>query len=217
MLGKVVILEVDALRAGDILLHRPLRRWPHQRLISRVTGSPYTHASIYLGDGTILEAMPFKGVCIRAMAGAGRYERIEIFRLQMTVTDERAQKLKDFARELVRSNAGYNWIGLLNFFWKRSQDVLLEDAKPLVPSALSKRYFCSSVVAAFLFEVGIFDTSLQLLYKEDMLSPGALHTDVSFGWHLGFLVDRSTTALFEDIAFVSSTRWIDVEPEEYSK
>jgi cell wall-associated NlpC family hydrolase len=50
---KELLIYATNLLPGDILLFRSIDQKRHQRKISAVTGSPYTHAAIYLGNGDL--------------------------------------------------------------------------------------------------------------------------------------------------------------------
>ena len=61
-----VHLSIADLVPGDLLLYRSLGQKLHQRLISRFSESPYTHAAIYLGDGKVAHSVTHGGIKIEA-------------------------------------------------------------------------------------------------------------------------------------------------------
>ena len=62
-----LILMPSELLAGDVLLYRSGNGKIHQQKISEATGSPYTHAAIYLGSGLVAEFNFPLGVAKRAL------------------------------------------------------------------------------------------------------------------------------------------------------
>jgi cell wall-associated NlpC family hydrolase len=114
-LAKDFLIELSDLRPGDILLFRSIDKKMHQRKISRVTKSPYTHAAIYIGSGEIAESKLPK-VRIRKLSDADKTGGIiGVLRSQTVFSARRAAAIKEFVDALISQNAKYDLSGALTF------------------------------------------------------------------------------------------------------
>ncbi len=194
--NKVKILNISNLLPGDILLYRPCNPNFIQRKISEKTGSPYTHASIYIGDGLIAEAVfPF-GVRIcsfkKLIKGSGS---VAVLRSQTCFSGDRPNKLKIFVQTVQKPKRFYDWISVVTFtcrsekYFGNQLDFIIDNYGTYEDNdSLSKRlFFCSCFVVACYSAVGIIDKNAQTAYKPENFSPAHLYKDPTFGWLLGFI------------------------------
>lgn len=197
-------LQVGDLLAGDILLHRPKQPNLLQRRIMAMTDSPYTHASICLGDNCQAEFVvpTFKVNPIAPLDPATAC--IAVLRSQQGFDAARAQQLKDFAAAM--QDALYNAAGALALpqrsesFFADQLDIITRDYGRYQSLEDFKRqsYFCSSFVVACYSAVGVIDASAQAAYPPGVFSPGQLHRDATFGWLMGYLLPPGGTVAADD-------------------
>ena len=193
-LPSELLLQGTDLRAGDILLHRPKMPNLTQQLISKKTGSPYTHASICLGENRQAEFVwpEFEVNSISPLDQATAC--IAVLRSQMVFGAERVRKLREFAAAV--KGVGYNFQGALalpktstRFFDNQLEVISREFGQYRCIEEFQQRsYFCSSFVVACYSVVEIIDKSAQVAYPPDAFSPGHLYADATFGWLLGYLL-----------------------------
>ncbi|MEP4987386.1 MAG: hypothetical protein ABJV68_06805 [Paracoccaceae bacterium] len=188
-------LELGDLLVGDILLHQPTKPKMHQKKISKASGSPYTHASIYIGNDLVLEANPPK-VRIRNLKESLTSEGIiGVLRTQIVFSSDRVEKLQEFAETLIQNGAGYDLSGAFSYTKTRSEyignqlAILSESLSTEIESNQfnNRSYFCSALVVACYCVVGIIDESAFPAYPPDIHAPGDLLNDITFGWVLGYI------------------------------
>ena len=175
-------IKREDLNPGDILLYRTKNKSIASAIIRWWTGSPYSHAAIYLGGGKILEAL-VPGIKINPLKiQRGGY--IGVIRSQLGFGPERQQILRDFADQLVKNNARYDLRGVLQFVGINSKvyqdniDAILSGAANIHGNERT-RYFCSALVARIWCIVGIADESAWFLFLRDLISPGDIQGDVN--------------------------------------
>jgi hypothetical protein len=209
------LAESDLL-AGDILLHRPTKAKLHQKKISQVTNSPYTHASIFLGDGKIVEAV-VSGIRRRDLSDVLEPPFIVgVLRSQCGFGKQRVTLLQNFISNLEKSSSKYDFFGAVKYASTRSkfQNEMLELLSKRFGEFSSdeelakQRYFCSALVVACYTVVGIIGKSAQIAYPPNIHAPGDLVNDPTFGWVLGFLVSEDVQFLDDD-PLLSQTMWKD--------
>ena len=103
-------LAFEDLLPGDVLLHRALKPNVIQQKIIASTGSPYTHASIYLGDGKVAEASPPSIKKSEIPAAVKGCTCIGVLRSQCGFGGDRPSRLIEFIDELVKNGAKYDFI-----------------------------------------------------------------------------------------------------------
>ena len=165
------LMEIAALRPGDILLHYRAERTKPTKSIEQATGSPYTHASIYLGDGKIAEAYPPKVRKIALAESMNVAGHIAVFRSQCGFGDDRVARLNSFKDELTKKVTWYDFTVLKKGGkrwqkrWEEHVSGQLEKlAQYFANSAppnehVNRTYFCSALVIACYCVVGIIDSS----------------------------------------------------------
>jgi hypothetical protein len=213
-----MILRPADLRAGDILLYRPKGSGKVSSRISAATGSPYTHASIYVGNGQVAESNFPLGVRLteveKSIAGS---VCVAVMRNQMGFGTARETRLKGFVDSVVKRGRFYDLQGVTDFeassadFFARQLDIIREDyGKVASNDDLAKeRFFCSAFVVACYAAVGIIGDTAQVAYRPDAFSPGHLHREPAFGRLLGYLVPRGGFVPEGDPLMIHSTRWRD--------
>ena len=209
-------LNISELLPGDILLYRSMHQKKLQQKISTATGSPYTHASIYLGDGIIAEATPPKIRKYKLSNGLVNDVCIGVLRSQCGFCGCRSNKLREFIDELVCQDSRYDFCGILHFTKKNKAHfenqikVIKENYGKLTSDEefANKNYFCSALVVACYAVVGIIAESAQVAYPPQVLSPADLHRDSTFGWLLGYLIPAGQTVPTDD-PLLLLTLWKD--------
>jgi cell wall-associated NlpC family hydrolase len=97
-----LIIKPSDLLPGDVLLYRPGKEKIHQRKISEATGSPYTHAAIYLGDGLVAESNFPRGVAKHMLEDAVKGSRcVAVLRSQLCFGGDRPRKLNEFVETVI--------------------------------------------------------------------------------------------------------------------
>lgn len=208
------VIEAPTLRAGDVLLHYRAKRKGVSGVIESVTGSPYTHASIYLGNDTIAEASPpkiRKAPLAEAIADDGH---VAVFRSQCGFGADRAARLNEFIDQLIQQNTWYDFRCMLGFNRRKELHdttqferlhAFFEEKAP--PHTLTNRpFFCSALVVACYCAVGIIDDSAAVIYSPDVYSPGALGNEPTFGHILGYLAPAGYEVPGDD-PFFNNTRY----------
>lgn len=197
VLGPPTIIDVDELRPGDILLHYGKWWKVVPFFVRRFTGSPYTHASIYLGNGEIAEATPPK-VRKSLVANAIKESRhLAVFRSQMGFGKERNECLLNFVEEVINNKARYDFPGAWqvrnNKAFLSHQENAYEkldaffSTNPTPRNQVRNAYFCSAFVARCYCQVGIIHPSAEVLFKPTMYSPKGLSEEPTFGHVFGYL------------------------------
>ena len=191
------VIASSKLRPGDILLHYRSSRKLQTKLIEAATNSPYTHASIYLGEGHVAEASPPKVRKVTLEDAIEADSHIAVFRSQCGFDSARVSTLNSFIDELTDKSTWYD-IRIIAGFNKRRQqhvdnqleklaDYFSKNAPP--NDYVNRVYFCSALVVACYCVVGIIDSSATTIYTPDIYSPGALAEDPTFGHIVGYLAD----------------------------
>jgi hypothetical protein len=212
---RLIISPADLL-PGDILLFSSLSQKPHAKQISKVTGSPYTHAAIYIGDGEIAESTP-PFVKIRKLSAADtKGTRIGVLRSQMGFSEKRAAAVREFVQQLVAKHATYDFAGVLKFngrhkeFHERLMDEIAANYGKITTTDefLKQAYFCSALVATCYVVAGVIGDTAQVAYPPNVISPGDIHRDPTFGWVLGYIVPDGEKIPTDD-PLMAGTLWKD--------
>ena len=210
-----LILNTSHLLPGDVLLFRPLKPNIVQRSISAATGSPYTHAAIYVGDGLIAESVVPDGVVESAIQDSIPGNRcVAVLRSQYVFSKNRAQELRKFVNEVLAREKRYNFADLVKFksqsgayFNDQFDFIRTNYGKVTSKSELAERsFFCSAFIVGCYAVVGIIDDTAQVAYQPEFFSPGHLHQDPTFGWLLGYLVPEGGSVPANDPP-LATTLW----------
>jgi hypothetical protein len=115
----VPVLDLEAETepvSGNGMLYRPRSPNVIQQRISSATGSPYTHAAIYLGSGLIAESgVPF-GVTKSALTDSMQGNQcIAVLRSQLGFGGDRRRKLNEFVAAVLGHRKFYNLIAVASF------------------------------------------------------------------------------------------------------
>ena len=205
-------IKREDLKPGDILLYRTKKKSIVSSIIRWWTGSPYSHAAIYMGDGKILEALVPSIKINPLKIQRGGY--IGVIRSQLGFKPEHEKILHDFADQLVKNKARYDLRGVLQFIGINSQ-IYQDNIKAILSGTANirgderTRYFCSALVARIWCIVGIAHESAWSLFLRDLISPGDIPGDVNFGWFLGYLIPPGTTVPDDD-PMQHGTIWSEV-------
>ena len=177
-----LIISLSDLLPGDILLFRSLSQKPHAKQISKVTGSPYTHAAIYIGDGEIAESTP-PAVKIRKLSGADtKGVLIGVLRSQLGFSGQRPAAVREFVQQLVAEHAAYDFAGVLKFSGRHKEfnERLLDEVAAnygkikTTDEFLKQAYFCSALVVTCYMVAGVIGDTAQVAYPPNVISPGDL-------------------------------------------
>lgn len=202
-----LILDPSDLLPGDVLLYRSDGEKKHRRKISEATGSPYTHAAIYLGDGLVAESNFPNGVGKHPVADSIKGCRcVAVLRSQLGFGGDRPRKLNEFVDSVLANKKLYNFIDVLKFkgrsdaYFDNQLDFIRENYGNLTShdEFAERSFFCSAFVVACYTVVGIIDDSAQVAYQPNNFSPGHLPQDPTFGWLLGFLVPEGGSVSKDD-------------------
>lgn len=131
---------------GDIILmrgteeHRSARNWACWLIawsIAKLTGSPYTHAALYVGDGRIVECDIGRPVAVQQLS---KYRHYDVFRVAGATDRERAEAVS-FC--LSKAGAGYDYSAVAAIGLERmlGRPVWWSRGDPA-------RWYCSELVAA---------------------------------------------------------------------
>jgi hypothetical protein len=219
MTEGAVALRPTALLPGDVLLYRPIKPNLVQQGIAAATNSPYTHASIFLGDGTVAESMPPLGVRKTDVTKSLGGSYVAVLRSQYGFGEDRTNELLSFVDSVLGKKKFYNLIaattvplrqgGQLEFIRKNygrftSRDEFAEQS-----------FFCSAFVVACFAVVGIIGPTAQVAYQPDNFAPGHLNLDPTFGWLLGYLVPDGAIVPADDPVLIGGTHWKDIEEDPW--
>ncbi|MBM1689277.1 hypothetical protein [Sulfitobacter geojensis] len=215
-----MIVSLADLLPGDVLLYRANGMKSHQKKIYTVTGSPYTHAAIYLGDGLIADSnFPF-GVTKHSVQKSIKGSLcIAILRSQLGFCGDRPRQLNEFVNSTIANGNFYDLIGAVKFGKAKKQhdNNQLEFIRDNYGKFTSsdeyavQSFFCSAFIVACYSVVEIIGPSAQVAYVPNMFSPGNLHQDPTFGWVLGYIVPEDGYVPDDDPIQSQGTLWRDLQ------
>lgn len=215
-----LIVSVDDLLPGDVLLYRASSQKLHQQKISAVTGSPYTHAEIFLGDGLVAGSNIPRGIAKAPVEKSiEKSGCVAVLRSQFGFSGDRPRQLNAFVDSVIVEGGHYDFFGAVNFGKATKQHG--EDQLDFIRRNYGKvtsndefakqSYFCSAFIVACFSVVGLIGPSAQVAYEPDMFSPGSLHQDPTFGWLLGYLVPQGGFVPEGDPVQTQGTLWRDLK------
>ena len=212
-------LTLSDLRPGDVLLYRPRKANAVHRKISQTIDSPYTHAAIYIGSGTIAESVAWP--CLIGVRKKDLKDSLEsslcvgVLRSQIGFGHDRPNKLVAFVEDVQKNKSLYNLVAVLDFK-KRSKNYvesqlsfIRENYGKITPykKFTKMSFFCSAFVVACYCVVGIIGNTAQAAYKPEFFSPAGLYRDPTFGWLLGYLVPDGGVVPDDDPLLIEATQW----------
>jgi hypothetical protein len=217
------VIDFPDLLPGDILLFRSFDQARMQQRISAETGSPYTHAAIYLGNNEIAESNPGQGVPIQTLSEDDKQNQvIGVLRSQTGFLHDRAANLRSFVDELAEQGAKYDFQGARSF--KERHDAfaegllkhLADNYGVVTPSGeFAKRaYLCSALIVACYIVCGVIGDTAEAAYHPDVFSAGDLHRDPTFGWFLGYITNEPHR-IGPDDPLSALTRWADHQDDRW--
>ncbi|WP_299854669.1 hypothetical protein [uncultured Roseobacter sp.] len=215
--GGLTVSVADLL-TGDVLLYRANGQKLHQKKISAVTGSPYTHAAIFLGNDLVAESNFPHGVAKRPVEESIEGSScVAVLRSQLGFDGDRPRQLNAFVESVLATRRFYDVIGAVNFGKTAKQHredqldfIRLNYGKVTSSDEFAKQnFFCSAFVVACYSVAGVIGPSAQVAYVPDMFSPGSLHQDPTFGWVLGYLLPEGGSVPDDDPVQTQSTLWRD--------
>jgi hypothetical protein len=217
--GGLTVSVADLL-PGDVLLYRANGQKSYQKQITEVTGSPYTHAAIFLGNGLVAESNFPYGVVRRSVQKSIEGSRcVAVLRSQLGFGGDRPRQLNEFVDSVLENNRFYDLIGVVTFnkAAKQYQENQLDFIRcnygeVTTNTELAKqRFFCSAFVVACYSVAGVIGPSAQVAYVPDMISPGNLYQDPTFGWVLGYLLPEGESIPDDDPVQTQGTLWRDLQ------
>lgn len=185
-------LSVGDLRAGDILLHQPRNPKWYEKGIAWCTGSPYTHASIVVGDDTIAEARLPRIRTWSIRRTIKRENGLCVLRQQSDLTADQIGSLHDFVDKTLILGGRFDFAFPYTYYWHRLMHRRLNAFATAAwrsrpdPNE-GRRYFCSSFVVACLWAMEIIDRSEHCIYRPGRHSPADFLNDEKFGRVLGHI------------------------------
>ena len=214
--GKMThkFLKISDVNAGDVLLGRaddPNNR--HLEKMTAETGSRYSHAAIYLGNGEVAEAT-LDGIEISKIESlVDHFDHIAVIGRHDLWGNERLDQLRTFIKTAIAVNAKYNARALYKFAEGQGKHVgnlqaQLEDffaGNIEAPTPDKLCYFCSELVVAGFIKAGIITDSASIVYRPDKYSPIGLAADGTFGYFKGFLTSKNDYTIPEDDSFYQDT------------
>lgn len=212
-------INVNDLLAGDVLLYRPQKPNVVQKKISAATNSPYTHAAIYIGDGTIAESVAWPCLIgVRKQSVQSSLKRslcVGVLRTQCGFGKDRATKLTAFVEEVVRKRKFYDLIAARKFpsegkhYFDNQISFIRDNYGKIMPDEKfsKKNFFCSALVVACYSVVGIIGETAQVAYPPELFSPAGLYRDPTFGWLLGHMIPEGGSVPIDDPILVEATQW----------
>ena len=215
-------IDFSDLLPGDILLFRPFSLKKHHKIISTATETPYTHAAVHLGNKQIVESTSPK-VQIRKLSDVDKKNYvIAVLRSQCGFLKKREAALKHFASKLIEHGARYDWPGLLTFKERKDQFLTqllnnLERNYGTITSEdefVKRSYLCSALVVACYTVTGIIGDTAQQAYQPNVFSPGDLHRDPTFGWLLGYIIQKGKRVPSND-PLLETTLWRDHKEDRW--
>lgn len=203
------IIADDMIKPGDVLLCYHAGFDAVVWAIKKVTGSPYTHAAIYLGDSQVGDATKgYGGVKRRALKDFLKdYDHVAVFRSQYGWDQERISVLSKFVDDLTGRGTKYNLSQALLYTRIRGKhtatlteqlEKYFEEGEEVHTDGLKNAYFCSELVVACYIKVGIIGPGATVMYRPTAFSPGELGNDVSFGHIVGYLARPGYSIPVED-------------------
>lgn len=190
--------EIKELEFGDVLLcykdtsisgkyeDKPAK------LISKFTGSSYTHAAIYIGNGMVFEAVPMKLRKVKIKKLLDQYTYIAVIR--SLFWEETGSKLaKDFNNALLEKSTWYNCVGAGMSLYHRvatKRDLIknlndyFENGK--APTK-SNSYFCSQLVCEIFIQAGYIHESASVLLNPKAFTPIDLLNEPAYGLFLKYI------------------------------
>jgi hypothetical protein len=219
-LASDLVVDTAHLLPGDVLLYRPKKPNIVAQKISDATGSPYTHAAIYIGEGKVAESNFPGGVRTHAVDESIKgCQCVAVLRSQLGFGGERPQKLNALVSAVMQNNRFYNLIAVAGF--ERTSKAYFDAQLDIVRSNYGKvtlaeefaqqSFFCSAFVVACYSVVGIIGPTAQVAYLPNAFSPGSLYQDPTFGWLLGYLVPEGGSVPQNDPVLVHATLWRDCQ------
>lgn len=203
---KMKMMCTSELCAGDVLLcYKDTKIDLTGKVITRVTDSEYTHAAICISSSVAAEATVLVGVSkVQIEDLIKRYDHVAVFRQpDAWQPPERIQAMNAFIDSIIASNAKYNLRDVVDF--KKQNEVhrltlielLNEFFNGTYTSAPIEKgsYFCSELVASCFVITGFIDPSAAVLYQSNVISPGALGRDPTFGTFCGYVSSVSNYAV----------------------
>jgi hypothetical protein len=216
--GSLIVTVADLL-PGDVLLYRAGRPKAHQRKIAEATGSPYTHAAIFLGDGMVAESNIPRGVGRRSVEESIKGSCcVAVLRSQFGFGCDRPRRLNEFVDAVLEQNRFYDLIAVANYnkeskeYFDNHLDIVRRNYGKVNSTEEFARqsFFCSAFVVACYSVVGVIDPTAQVAYLPSAFSPGGLYQDPTFGWLLGYLVPEGGSVPNDDPVLTQATLWNNI-------
>jgi len=218
---EMKMAPVSALRAGDVLLcYKDAKIDPVGKGITHVTDSEYTHSAICINHCTAAESTVLGGVAkVKIQDLVSRYDHVAVFRQpDAWQPPARVEALNGFVDVVIASGAKYNLTGVVAFK-NRSEvhQLSLTDqlnaffsgtyvSAPVVQGS----YFCSELVAACFVVTGFIDPSAAVIYQSNVISPGALGRDPTFGTFYGYVSAVPNYSVPDTDQFFSSSTFTEI-------
>lgn len=176
------LLDGQELLAGDVLFCGQAKRDKRTELIQSTTDGVYVHCGIYVGDGTVIDAV---GAGVREISleqFVSAYAYIAVTR-SPGANQKRSKKIVQFARRCANAKLRYNFIGAalvpLREYLNIKNHYNITARKRLIRKRLRqsetarRRYFCSEFVVQCYIECGYIGKE-QSYFRSECWSPTGL-------------------------------------------
>jgi len=174
----------DKLKPGDILVMKPIKhkwKYPVSTLISWVTKTEWTHSSIYIGNGNIIEAVGNKkGVQITNLETSTKYKNDytwRVLRIKESFKDTiKVGNIINYA--LSKQGHKYDFlqatfIGIIAILHRWFKSIVTRRSNNIMSN--DRKFFCAELVAEAIINTG-FDVGKDLnIRKENILAEDVLN------------------------------------------
>jgi hypothetical protein len=155
----------DSLQPGDIILSTT--DGAISSVIRGTTGSPVSHASIYVGDGQLVESIG-AGTLRHSLTTALDDDSLAVAYRHRDISSESAAQVVEFLNEQVGNNQGYDHWGIIRvapgqlartvcqlFSEQRREACLAQADRIRVGTDNENRFYCSELILAALQKAGL--------------------------------------------------------------
>lgn len=206
-----VILSLDQLLPGDLLLcFSPYLA----SQMKEETGSEYAHTAICLKEGEIAESSS-GGVRKTTLDNLlDEYSHIAILRNRYIWDSLNLNKLSSFIDNVINVKAGFNIKGMAKLKNRKKvdqsdiqklQDFFAGEISPANP--IQKKYFCSELVTAAFYAIGIWGDSVAIIFDHRFSTPAGIIKEPTYGEFIGYLLSYDDYLVPETDEFFKYGDW----------
>jgi hypothetical protein len=201
-----IILNVEDVVPGDVLL---CRADSLSCEISDVTGSKYVHAAICIDANLAAEASGLRVKETKIDNLLATYDHVAVLHQPDCWSPSRIERLRSFIKAAIDRKAKFNCEGIRSF--EESKQLHIENVVTKLNDFFENNragsiveresYFCSELVAAAHFAVGIIEPSAAVVYDPSIMVPGEFANSFTYGIFAGYLIPYKGYRVPEDDEF----------------